>query len=224
MFVAGGSASRQGGPRVRSAKLQDRDAVALSFALDDKGILPDRMIAALAAAGGILSENQFVPDQIQPASLDLRLGEVAYRVRASFLPGPHHGCPAHRRAEAARGFAHRWCGAGDRLRLHRAVAGKPGPAGRDFRRGQSQKFDRPARRVHSRDCRRNARLRSYRGWAITGRFMPKSAREHFPCWCAKVRGFRKFVSAAAMRCLRREALRAFACARAPGRRRQCRCE
>src|SRR4029077_20673053 len=41
----------------------------------------------LAADGGILSENQFVPDQIQPASLDLRLGEVAYRVRASFLPG-----------------------------------------------------------------------------------------------------------------------------------------
>src|SRR5690349_17478451 len=45
------------------------------------------MIAALAAGGGILSENPFVPDQIQPASLDLRLGEVAYRVRASFLPG-----------------------------------------------------------------------------------------------------------------------------------------
>ena len=59
----------------------------LSFAVDDKGILPDRMIALLAADGGILSENQFVPDQIQPASLDLRLGEVAYRVRASFLPG-----------------------------------------------------------------------------------------------------------------------------------------
>jgi dCTP deaminase len=59
----------------------------LSFAVDDKGILPDRMIALLAADGGILSENQFVPDQIQPASLDLRLGEVAFRVRASFLPG-----------------------------------------------------------------------------------------------------------------------------------------
>ena len=29
----------------------------------------------------------FAPDQIQPASLDLRLGDVAYRVRASFLPG-----------------------------------------------------------------------------------------------------------------------------------------
>jgi hypothetical protein len=62
-------------------------AVTLSFGIEDKGILPDRMIAALAADGAILSENKFVPDQIQPASLDLRLGEVAYRVRASFLPG-----------------------------------------------------------------------------------------------------------------------------------------
>src|SRR5437868_10232566 len=53
----------------------------------DKGILPDRMIAALAKAGGILPAYEFAPDQIQPASLDLRLGEIAYRVRASFLPG-----------------------------------------------------------------------------------------------------------------------------------------
>ena len=58
-----------------------------SFAIDDKGILPDRMIAALAADGAILTESQFAADQIQPASLDLRLGEIAYRVRASFLPG-----------------------------------------------------------------------------------------------------------------------------------------
>jgi dCTP deaminase len=61
--------------------------VALSFAIEDKGILPDRMIGALAAAGGILPSADFVPGQIQPASLDLRLGEIAYRVRASFLPG-----------------------------------------------------------------------------------------------------------------------------------------
>jgi dCTP deaminase len=87
MFVAGGPASRQGAPQVRSAQSEDRDAVTLSFAIDEKGILPDRMIAALAAGGGILSETQFVPDQIQPASLDLRLGDVAFRVRASFLPG-----------------------------------------------------------------------------------------------------------------------------------------
>ena len=60
----------------------------LTFAVDQKGILPDHMIAELARAGGILPAYDFVPDQIQPASLDLRLGEVAYRVRASFLPGP----------------------------------------------------------------------------------------------------------------------------------------
>jgi len=61
--------------------------VALSFAIEDKGILPDRMIAGLAADGAILPSTAFVPDQIQPASLDLRLGDIAYRVRASFLPG-----------------------------------------------------------------------------------------------------------------------------------------
>jgi dCTP deaminase len=62
--------------------------VPLTFSADDRGILPDRMIAALGKRGAILAEQPFVPDQIQPASLDLRLGAVAYRVRASFLPGP----------------------------------------------------------------------------------------------------------------------------------------
>ena len=61
----------------------------LALAPDRKGILPDHMIAALAKQGAILPAYDFVPDQIQPASLDLRLGEVAYRVRASFLPGPN---------------------------------------------------------------------------------------------------------------------------------------
>src|SRR5687768_8836989 len=46
------------------------------------------MIAAMADAGLILPEYPFVESQIQPASLDLRLGAMAYRVRASFLPGP----------------------------------------------------------------------------------------------------------------------------------------
>jgi dCTP deaminase len=61
--------------------------VPMAFAAE-KGILPDRMIKALADAGGVLPVYPFVPDQIQPASLDVRLGDVAYRVRASFLPGP----------------------------------------------------------------------------------------------------------------------------------------
>ena len=60
----------------------------LRFASSDHGILPDRMIAALAEDGAIVAARSFAPDQIQPASIDLRLGAVAYRVRASFLPGP----------------------------------------------------------------------------------------------------------------------------------------
>jgi len=62
--------------------------MALSLKALDRGILPDRMIAVLAADGAIAAAKPFAVDQIQPASLDLRLGAVAYRVRASFLPGP----------------------------------------------------------------------------------------------------------------------------------------
>ncbi|PWJ81623.1 dCTP deaminase [Pseudaminobacter salicylatoxidans] len=54
------------------------------------GILPDRDIAALFQSGALTSARPLDADQIQPASLDLRLGEKAYRVRASFLPGPGH--------------------------------------------------------------------------------------------------------------------------------------
>ncbi len=69
--------------------MRTEERVPLAFAVDQRGILPDRMIAALARDGAILPAYDLVSDQIQPASLDLRLGEVAYRVRASFLPGPH---------------------------------------------------------------------------------------------------------------------------------------
>lgn len=55
-----------------------------------KGILPARAIAAFCTKGHIRLERAPDDDQIQPASLDLRLGACAYRVRASFLPGPRH--------------------------------------------------------------------------------------------------------------------------------------
>jgi dCTP deaminase len=51
------------------------------------GILPSQAIDALIRHGAITSQTPFDPDQVQPASLDLRLGERAWRVRASFLPG-----------------------------------------------------------------------------------------------------------------------------------------
>ncbi|MEL6677475.1 MAG: 2'-deoxycytidine 5'-triphosphate deaminase [Pseudomonadota bacterium] len=54
------------------------------------GVVPSQAIAAMLAAGQITSEAPVPEDQIQPASLDLRLGATAYRVRASFLPGEDH--------------------------------------------------------------------------------------------------------------------------------------
>ena len=52
------------------------------------GLLPSQMLREAAALGReIVSPQPIGDDQIQPASIDLRLGEVAYRVRASFLPG-----------------------------------------------------------------------------------------------------------------------------------------
>lgn len=52
------------------------------------GILPSQEIRALIRAGAIRAVADIDEEQIQPASLDLRLGSTAYRVRASFLPGP----------------------------------------------------------------------------------------------------------------------------------------
>ena len=52
------------------------------------GLLPSQMLREAVALGReILSPQPIGDDQIQPASIDLRLGEIAYRVRASFLPG-----------------------------------------------------------------------------------------------------------------------------------------
>jgi dCTP deaminase len=54
---------------------------------EEQGIFAAHQIEALAKAGAILAAEPFVANQIQPASLDLRLGRRAWRMRASFLPG-----------------------------------------------------------------------------------------------------------------------------------------
>ena len=53
-----------------------------------RGILRDASIRALHGTGAIRADAALTDAQVQPASLDLRLGDVAHRVRASFLPGP----------------------------------------------------------------------------------------------------------------------------------------
>lgn len=49
------------------------------------GILPSQSIEELIAAGHITGDPAVAPEQVQPSSLDLRIGPVAYRIRASFL-------------------------------------------------------------------------------------------------------------------------------------------
>lgn len=51
------------------------------------GILPDHQLEALFEQGVIHAVTPPDAAQIQPASIDLRLGSKAYRLRASFLPG-----------------------------------------------------------------------------------------------------------------------------------------
>ena len=51
------------------------------------GVLPGQALRRLIANRAIAADAAIQPEQVQPASVDLRLGTVAYRVRASFLAG-----------------------------------------------------------------------------------------------------------------------------------------
>jgi dCTP deaminase len=55
---------------------------------DHTGIFPSQAIRELIDQGAITASAPINGDMVQPASLDLRLGATAYRVQASFLPGP----------------------------------------------------------------------------------------------------------------------------------------
>lgn len=52
-------------------------------------VLPSQKVKELIQTGHIKASVPITDDQVQPASIDLRLGPVAYRVQASFLPGKY---------------------------------------------------------------------------------------------------------------------------------------
>jgi dCTP deaminase len=62
------------------------------------GVLPDRRLRAAIASGWIAAAEPIRDAQLQPASLDLRLGPLAYQLRASFLPFRE---AVHRRLEGS---------------------------------------------------------------------------------------------------------------------------
>src|SRR5580658_469406 len=49
------------------------------------GVLPSQTLEQMIANGVIRARSPILPEQVQPSSIDLRLGAEAYRVRASFL-------------------------------------------------------------------------------------------------------------------------------------------
>lgn len=74
-------------PRPIKSLFPELDKDLQSFADVTTGILPSQDIEALVQSGAITSSASISMEQVQPASIDLRLGPVAHRVRASFLPG-----------------------------------------------------------------------------------------------------------------------------------------
>jgi len=60
--------------------------VSVTPAASRPGVLPYQSLRAAADAGWITATAPIDDKQFQPASLDLRLGPVAYQLRASFLP------------------------------------------------------------------------------------------------------------------------------------------
>jgi dCTP deaminase len=94
-FLHGSSlraANAVGGQHVRDMLLQMEDHLASEPLFPYRqptgdGILPSQEILELVRSGIICSGKDISEDQIQPASIDLRLSSEAYRVRASFLPG-----------------------------------------------------------------------------------------------------------------------------------------
>lgn len=77
------------GARVKT--VATKRAVKVQGGLADRpagGILPSQAIRGLIESGALKLAEPLLDNQLQPASIDLRLGAVAYRVRASFLPGP----------------------------------------------------------------------------------------------------------------------------------------
>src|SRR6185312_13583155 len=70
----------------REIRAEDEDG----YGRNSTGILPSHVLKRLIGAGReVTAAEDFTAAQIQPASIDLRLGPKAYRVRASFLPGPN---------------------------------------------------------------------------------------------------------------------------------------
>jgi dCTP deaminase len=79
----------RGSGRATGTRLSGLDGLPRVELAGRPGLLPAQQIEALKSRRKIDARDEILADQIQPASLDLRLGSRAYRIKASFLPGRH---------------------------------------------------------------------------------------------------------------------------------------
>ena len=126
------------------------------------GIIPAQGVRALIDAGVVKLAAPLKEKQLQPASLDLRLGATAYRVRASFLPGPDATVRSRIDALALHQID---LTAGAVLETGCVYIVPPardaGIAGGNRGRHQPEEFNRAPRCIYARHRRRRQCLRSY---------------------------------------------------------------
>jgi dCTP deaminase len=72
------------------------DLALVPSTIRDEGALPSQHVRRLVEAGVVSASVPVEPGQVQPASLDLRVGRRAFRVPASFLPSQ---CPVARKLD-----------------------------------------------------------------------------------------------------------------------------
>ncbi len=126
-----------------------------------KGVLPSqRLREAVASEWLTAGAYRIAPESIQPASLDLRLGEHAWALRCSFLPDS--GSTVEQKIE---GLAFEQIDLRDGVTLERdrpylvPLIEQLAPARRRAREGQPEELDRAPRRVHARAHRPQPPLR-----------------------------------------------------------------
>ena len=95
---AGAAANERTGMHPRSSEPELFDGVAPAddaYFIAPYGLFARQKIRAMVGRKLIVSGQSIEESQFQPASLDLRLAKEAYRVRASFLPGPGRAVLEH---------------------------------------------------------------------------------------------------------------------------------
>jgi dCTP deaminase len=88
--------------RMLESEIADAKQHRTAGAESASGVQPHQTLREFVRANIIAAAAPVGPEQIQPASIDLRLGPLAYRVRASFLPGPNS--EVMRKIEAMDGY------------------------------------------------------------------------------------------------------------------------